>query len=146
MIFIDSDIFLRDLRYPRDKQTEINKAFLKRVMSKKIKACTSIFNILEVLGIMSFNLSEDELLDLYTAFPDHYRIQILFPADPLGNFDYDITNILTQIQKKQSLGDAQVASVINRFASILDGFVSWNAKHFAGKVDVPVQTPAEFLV
>lgn len=143
-VFIDSDIFVRDLRYPRDKQTEINKTFLNKVKLKKIRGCTSIFNLLEVAVIMSFNFSPDELTALYAGFPEHYNVQILFPADHHGNLDYDLTKIFMQIQKKQSLGDAQVASVVNRFSDKLECFVSWNARHFDGKVDIPVCTPLDY--
>ena len=53
-VFIDTDIFVRDLRYPNDPLLEINQRFLEKVMSGKIAATTSIFNVLEVCGILSF--------------------------------------------------------------------------------------------
>jgi hypothetical protein len=143
-VFIDSDLFVRDLRYPRDARTEGNGKFLDLVRSRKIRGATSIFNLLEVCGILSFNLSAKDLADLYSDFTNHYRIKILFPADATGNLQYDIPQIFEQIRKKQSLGDAQISYVVNRFAGQLSCFVSWNAAHFEERFPIPVRTPEGF--
>lgn len=140
-VFIDSDIFVRDLRYPRDSKTKANDRFLKKVISNKIKGATSIFNLLEICGILSYNLNRQELVQLYADFINRYKVQILFPADASGNLQYDIPQIFSQIQNKQSLGDAQISYVIERFEDHLISFVSWNAPHFEGKLPIPVMTP-----
>lgn len=144
-VFIDSDIFVRDLRYPRDQRSQINRRFLEQVRAKKIRAVTSIFNLLEVCGILSFNLSADQLMGLYADFCQHYNIQLLFPADPNADLLYKIPEIFVQIQKKQSLGDAQIAYVVQRFQDQLTCFVSWNASHFQDKLAIPSKTPEEFI-
>src|SRR3990167_7038872 len=107
-IFIDTDVFVRKLRYPRDQDSEANSRFLERVKDGKIKAATSIFNVLEVCGILSFNLGPDSLIGLYTGFGEHFGVKIFFPADRDGNLQYDYAGIFKNIQTKQSLGDAQV--------------------------------------
>ena len=142
-IFIDSDVFVLDLRYGRDKRGALNRQFLERVRSKKIRGVTSIFNLLEVCGILSFNLSEAQLLGLYADFCHHYGVQLLFPADAAGKVRYEVPEIFAQIQQKQSLGDAQITGVVERFRDHLKGFVSWNASHFAGRMSVPVMIPSE---
>lgn len=43
-----------------------------------------------------------------------------------------------------SLGDAIVATALLRWAPAADMFVSWDAKHFAGKVAARVVTSAQF--
>lgn len=144
-VFIDSDLFVRDLRYPRDARTEVNQKFLDKVRRRKIPGVTSIFNLLEVCGILSFNLSPSSLIDLYSGFTTQYNVKILFPADASGRLEYDIPLIFEAIQKRQSLGDAQVSYVVERFAGQLASFVSWNAAHFEGKFSIPVQTPEEYL-
>lgn len=144
-VFIDSDIFVRDLRYPRDSRSEINRSFLAWVRSKKIRGVTSIFNILEVCGILSFNLNEQELIGLYATFTNHYNVQVLFPADKEGNLQYDLIKIFDQILKKQHLGDAQISYIINRFANQLAAFVSWNSIHFNQKIFIEAKTPEAYL-
>lgn len=66
-VFVDSDVFVRDLRYPRDQKTAANKKFLDK-MGRDFSAVTSIFNLLEICGILSFQLNEQELIDLYRDF------------------------------------------------------------------------------
>ena len=143
--FIDSDIFVRDLRYRRDAQREVNDRLLERIRRGKIRAATSIFNVLEICGVLSFNYSQEELVGLYTGFIDHYGVKVFLPADAHGAVQYDLEWIWKQIAQKQSLNDAQVAYVADRFSDLIICFVSWNARHFEGKLPVPVMTPEEFL-
>ncbi len=144
-VLVDTDVFVRKLRYPRDRDSEVNSRFLENVKGGRIKGATSIFNVLEVCGILSFNLSSDNLIGLYTGFGDHFGVKIYFPADGDGNLQYDYAGIFKNIQTKQSLGDAQIGYVVERFANLVSGFVSWNAGDFQGKLPVPVMTPEEFL-
>lgn len=143
--FIDSDIFVRDLRYPRDPRSVVNRQFLKRVHARHIRGTTSIFNLLEICGIVAHNISSTQLVDLYSDFCQHYNITVLFPADAQGDLQYDVPRIFQQIQIRQSLGDAQISYVVNRFANDLSRFVSWNAPHFEGKLPIPACTPQQLM-
>lgn len=140
-VFIDTDIFVRDLRYQRDANIISNQKFIEKVRSQKIRGVTSIFNLLEVCGVLSFNMSQEGLLKLYADFTKHYAVQILFPANPQVELQYDIPKIFQSIIRKQSLGDAQISYVINRFASNLTYMATWNVIHYEGKVTIPVLTP-----
>lgn len=51
MDLLDSDIFVLDLRYPNDARQEANRSFLQRSGQRR---ATTIYNVLEVCGIMSF--------------------------------------------------------------------------------------------
>lgn len=144
-VFIDSDIFVRDLRYPRDQKSGINGRFLEQVQRGKIKGITSYFNLLEICGVLSFNYTTEDLMDLYSDFINHFRVKVFYPSDAEGNFQYDLVRIFERIKQKQALGDAQVAYVVERFSNLVSAFVSWNARHFDGKLSVPVMTPEEFL-
>lgn len=144
-VFIDTDIFVRDLRYQRDVNIVANQQFLEKVRNRKIKGVTSVFNLLEVCGVLSFNLSQENLLKLYADFTKHYSVQILFPSNPQVELQYDISKIFQSIVKKQSLGDAQIGYVVNRFASDLSYMATWNVTHYSGKVVIPVYTPDQVL-
>lgn len=144
-VFVDSDIFVRDLRYPRDGLRETNDRLLDNMRKRKIRAATSIFNVLEICGVLSFNYSQEQLADLYSDFTRYFAVKVFLPADAQGALQYDLESIWRQIAKKQSLDDAQVAYVVERFSNLVACFVSWNARHFEGKLSVPVMTPAEFL-
>lgn len=143
LFFVDTDIFVRDLRYRRDELFETNTTFLKQIISGKLKAATSIFNVLEVCGIMSHNMSPENLFGLYGYFTEKYPVKIYYPARADGSFDYDPLKIFNQIQKKQSLGDAQIACLVVRFENLVSEFITWNVKDYAGKLPVPVRSPRD---
>jgi len=46
---------------------------------------------------------------------------------------------------RMSFGDALVAHSVDMWASEAEAFVSWDARHFRGKIGVTALTPREFL-
>lgn len=144
-VFIDTDIFVRYLRYPKDRETKINSKFVKLVRDSKIAGVTSIFNVLEVCGVLSFNYSEQDLINLYTDFCQHFNLKVLFPADKDGNLQYNFFEIFSLMIKKCSLGDAETSYVVSRFEDHISAFVSWNSIHYKGRIVGPVLTPKEYL-
>ena len=63
LILIDTNIFLIDLRYKRDTNFKLNRSFLSYV-AQSGSGFTTIVNLLELCGILSFHLNPDQLLDL----------------------------------------------------------------------------------
>ena len=76
LILIDTNVFVIDLRYKRDTNFRLNKSFLSFV-AQNGSGFTTIVNLLELCGILSFNLNQDQLLDLWTYFQDRHKINIL---------------------------------------------------------------------
>jgi predicted nucleic acid-binding protein len=144
-LFIDSDIFIRDLRYQRDANYHENAPFLSLIKAKHYEGVTSIFNLLEVCGILSFNLSYQNLLQLYVGFRDHYGLEILFTGDPEDIISFSISEIFAVIGKKLSFSDALIASVVEYYKGNLDAFVSWNAVHFKDRLGIKAVTPIEIV-
>lgn len=144
-VFIDSDIFVRDLRYQEDQRFQKNAAFLQEVKKGKLKGTTSIYNVLEICGILSFNLTQEHLFELYAGFRDRYRVRILFPKGDGERISFTVSELLPIIGRKLSFGDALIASVVDQNRKILDAFVSWNAHHFKDKLDIEAISPSEFL-
>jgi len=50
------------------------------------------------------------------------------------------------MQLQMSLGDAVQAVQIAHNASHAQCLLSWNAKHFSGKMAIPVLTPEDWLI
>ena len=145
-VFIDTDIFVRNLRYRDDKNIIDNDRFLDLVKEKRIIGFTSIYNLLELCGILSFNLSSESLLHLYGGFKKRFQLkQILFGTYSDENLIININTVFTQLLKKMSFGDALIAGCVEYHGDILEGFVSWNVKHYEGKLNIDVYTPAELL-
>lgn len=144
LIVIDTDIFVRDLRYARDREYKTNSRFLETVRKER-NAATTLVNLLELCGILSFNLTPAQLKELFFYFPRRYQIEVLpihTLEDPLP--EVEIGKIFERIAGKMSFGDAQIAAFIEKFIPGADMFVSWNARHFQ-KMQIPAMTPAQFL-
>ena len=145
MIFVDSNLFLIDLRYPDDPAYRVNRRALDR-LARQGKGMTSVLNVLEICGVLSFNLSVAALHALYVHFARRYRMMLV----PGGGYDTPLPaptarDILAKMEKGMALKDAEIALVVEQHASSLDAFVTWNAKHLAGKLPVPALTPREWL-
>lgn len=144
MIFIDTDIFIIDLRYKNDQKYDYNRLFLEKARDQK--ATTSIFNILEVCGILSHNLNRKQLYELYFYFPRRYNLTISYHADLSQRLpSYPIGYILDVMAKKSGLGDSLITCYINSVTADLSHFISWNARHFENRLSIPALTPNDAL-
>jgi hypothetical protein len=145
VIFVDSNLFVIDLRYPNDTRYRINRRALDRV-SREASGMTSVLNVLELCGILSFNLSAQALHSLYVHFARRYKVVVV----PGGGYNVRLPapqahEILANMEKRMALKDSEIALVVDENAASLTAFVSWNAKHFAGTLAVPALTPREWL-
>ena len=148
MLLIDTDIFVIARRYPRDTNFQINAKFLGYLQQKTIGRATTIFNLFELCGILSFNLTKEQLRDFFVGFSAIYSLRILYP--PLENktaaaaFDSLLANTMRIIQEKVAFLDALILSTAESVPGV-DAMITWNAKHFQGKTKLNVQTPLAFL-
>lgn len=145
VVVIDSNVFVIDLRYQNDKNFEVNSRFLKMVHSEG-SGVTSLINLLEVVGILSFNLNERQLVEFYRYFPQKYNIDIIPSLSLYSHLpELEIRTLMDIMAKKASLGDALVIASIKSYIPHASYFVTWDKEHFKGKLDAKVLTPAEFL-
>jgi hypothetical protein len=145
VIFVDSNLFVIDLRYPADVNYRVNRRALER-LTRDGSGVTSVVNVLEICGILSFNLSTTALHALYVHFARRYRMTVV----PGGDYETRLPaptaqELLARMEKRMALKDAEIALVVGQHAAALSAFVSWNAKHFVGKLGVPSLTPREWL-
>lgn len=144
LIFIDTNIFLIDLRYTNDINYNKNKKFLDYIL--RHSGVTSIINLLEVCGILSYNLNQQQLKEMFYYFPEKYNIEIVPTSElHLTIPEFYIKDIIETIYQKSSLGDAMVINAIKPHLTKNSFFISWDAKHFKDISPVKVMTPIEFL-
>jgi predicted nucleic acid-binding protein len=145
IIFIDTNIFIIDLRYRRDGHFKLNRLFLDFV-TRQGKGLTSIINLLEVCGILSFNLSDQQISELYYYFPKRYNVEII-PSDEMDSLlpETSVKAVMEMIRGKASFGDALIATIANGALGKDAIFVSWDAFHFKHLLSVKAVTPMEFL-
>lgn len=145
LVLVDTNIFVIDLRYKRDTDYEINRTFLDYIAEKK-SGFTTIVNLLELCGILSFNLNEKQLTELWFYFQDRYRIVVLPVPSLETQFPViEIKEIFDLLKNKTSLGDALMISVAKRHLSFISTMVSWDNMHFENIFPGTVLTPEKFL-
>ena len=143
-IFIDTNIFVIDLRYKDDANFRLNRDFLDFV-AEEGKGSTGIINLLELCGILSFNLNERQISELFHYFPSKYGIEII-PSDNIESFlELPVREIMNIIKRKASFGDALIAHTIKSHLEENAVFISWDAAHFKYLLPVKAMTPKEFL-
>ncbi len=144
LVLVDTNIFVIDLRYKRDSNFEINRAFLDLIGENR-NGFTTIVNLLELCGILSFNLNEKQLIELWVYFQDKYGVVVL----PVPSFETNfpiikIKEIFDLITGRTSLGDALMISVAKKHLPFVTTLVTWDDLHFKDIFSGTVLTPERF--
>lgn len=143
---IDTNIFVIDLRYKRDIRYNKNLTFLNTI-AKSGTGFTTTVNLLELCGILSFNLNERQLFELWLYFQDRYKVTVLPTASIEDNFPtLQIVELFNLIKKRVSLGDALMLGIARKSLAFISTMVTWDKDHFIDKFPGNVLTPEEFLI
>ena len=145
LVLVDTNVFVIDLRYKRDVSYRSNRIFLDYV-GRKQTGFTTIVNLLELCGILSFNLNEKQLTELWFYFRDKYQVTVL-PAPDLetGFPNIAIKEIFDLLKNRVSLGDALVVAVAQKDLPFISTMVTWDKIHFENVFPGTVLSPNEFL-
>lgn len=145
LVLIDTNIFVIDLRYKRDVHYKKNLAFLSDVAQRKT-GFTTIVNLLELCGILSFNLNGRQLTELWFYFQDRYKITVLPSPDLKNNFpDIGLSELFDLLRDRTALGDALMIAVARKHLPFVSKMITWDKEHFDGKFPGTVLTPEEFM-
>jgi hypothetical protein len=148
VLALDSDVFLIDCRYQRDIKYPMNRRFLDEVESRGVERATTVFNVLEICGVLTFNLNSNQLRAFYTGFAIRYGVRMLSPElpDRFGDRMIDLLagRTLGAILRRMAFGDALALLTAESHAEVTT-FVTWNASHFVGKTRLLVKTPEAWL-
>jgi hypothetical protein len=145
MIALDSDVLLVDMRYGRDQRFPVNRQVLDHLRSAGLPRGITCHTLLEVLGVSCFNLAPRDLLDLAIQVPANYGLTVLpDPAIDPGYAGLNFQDIRDQIATRLSLGDALTVLQLEKFIPQAVCFLSWNARHFHGRLKIPVMTPEQW--
>lgn len=143
MVLVDSNIILIDRFFRQDARYQINRTFLDKL--DRELAGISIFTLLELCGVASFNLNDQELALWLYSFDQVYPIRVLDPyvSPPNATIkEYLIQLGNGYVTRGMTFGDAVLLKEAEAYEI---GIVTWNPKHFRGKGRVPVLTPEEWL-
>ncbi|MCC6499483.1 MAG: hypothetical protein IT313_04355 [Anaerolineales bacterium] len=149
MVVIDTDVLLLAFAYPNDDRQKINQKFLETVQTAQ--PATTIYNVMEILGQLSFNLSAEQLDRWQDWLVNAYDLTIVWDIDPEERIVPETWHeILYErpIRKMRTVRmafvDALILSAAERALNV-NHFVTWNARHFKGKTTLSVLTPEEYL-
>jgi predicted nucleic acid-binding protein len=145
LVLIDTNVFVIDLRYKQDSHFRANRKFLE-AMDEAGNGFTTIVNLLELCGILSFNLNDRQLRELWVYFEQRYNVTVLPDIALEGTLpSLRIREIFEWITKKLSFGDAYVLAVALKQMPSLSVMITWDKEHFKEKFQGTIQTPAEYL-
>lgn len=145
LVLIDTNVFVIDLRYKQDTHFRANRKFLDTV-GEAGTGFTTIVNLLEICGILSFNLNDRQLRELWVYFEQKYRVTVLPDTGLEGTLpSLRIREVFNWIKKRLSFGDAYILAVALKQMPSLSVMVSWDKEHFKGKFKGSIYTPTEYL-
>lgn len=142
---IDTNVFVIDGRYRRDRNYAVNRRFLDFVKRDRSGFTTTI-NLLELCGILSFNLNEQQLQTVWDGFAERYGVGVLpVPAADASLPPYPIRDVLGYLRRRMALGDALFLLTANRHLAFARTLVTWDREHFTDRFPGHVATPADLL-
>lgn len=141
VVAIDTDVLVIHHIYTHDHRYDVNERFLREVR-KNYRIGLTIHNLLELYGIASLVWTKEKALSLYETYLRAKDVVILYPSMPLDWTSY-IEKVSTYIAKGLHYGDSLIAWTLDDVSPRC--FVTWNTKHFKGKINIEVLTPSEFL-
>ncbi|MFQ6101601.1 MAG: hypothetical protein ACE5OS_10270 [Anaerolineae bacterium] len=148
MVVIDTDVFILEFAFHHDSRHAVNADFLIAVRERG--PAITVYNLMEILGQLSFNLSPDRLSQWRSWLQAAYGLAVIWPAveaqRAVAFFRDEIYNRpLAKMQaQRMAFLDALIIGLAER-APDIEAFVTWNARHFRDKTPLTVLTPSEFL-
>jgi predicted nucleic-acid-binding protein len=148
MVVIDTDVLLLAFAFQNDKRQPMNTTFLDQVQTAD--PAITVYNLMELLGQLSFNLPPARLDAWQSWLIEAYRLTVIWPLDPDNAvavsfraeiFDRPYTRMRTH---RMAFMDALVLNLTERTPGVTQ-FVTWNARHFKGKSTLQTLTPEEYL-
>jgi peroxiredoxin len=97
---------------------------------------------LELCGILSFNLNEKQLTELWSYFQQKYQVAVLpFPSLDVKFPEVEIREIFDMLKTRTSLGDVLMISVDKKHTPFCRTMIFWDNLHFETIFQGPVLTP-----
>jgi len=148
VVVIDTDVLIIEFAFHRDPRHAANADFLATV--RKRKPAITVYNLMEILGQLSFNLAPDRLSEWRLWLQEAYGLTVIWPAIEAQTartfFRDEVHNRpLAKMQaERMAFLDALIIGLAERTPDV-KAFVTWNARHFRDKTPLTVLTPPEFL-
>jgi hypothetical protein len=134
------------LSLPSGPKYTRNREVLNRLQQDGHEIGITIQALLEVVGVLSYITPVADIAGLPELIALQYGLKVIPNPAVIPNYAaVTVTEVVAQMATQMSLGDAVQAVQIRMFAPHANALLTWNAKHFRGKVAIPVLTPEEWL-
>jgi len=148
MVVLDTDVLLLAFAFQRDTRQPANQTFLQQVRTESLSI--TIYNLMELLGQLSFNLSPERLANYPSWLLDAYQLTVIWPYQPEETISFAafrdevFTRPFARMRAvKMPFMDSLILNLAERIPNVT-AFVTWNARHFQDKSTLPVMTPAAY--
>ena len=139
MIAIDTDILAIHHIFVWDPRRKANEEFFERV---KGDASTPIHSLLELCGLFSLSGLASKVDSVVEKYLRSREVEIIFPTYHEDWGDY-VSALSAYVKRGFSYGDSLVAEAVEQTDA--ESFITWNKKHFEGRLKINVLTPEEYL-
>lgn len=147
MIPVDADILWLTRRNAQDPRQPVNQQFLDALRAGGVRRGVTTQGLLEAAGKFSYGTPAADIPGLPGLICAIHGLEVIpDPAAVPGYAGCTVAEVIAQMVRKMSAGDAVMAVQIAKYAPPNAVLVTWNAKHFRGKLTVPVMTPEEWLL
>jgi hypothetical protein len=138
VILLDADILLIELRYYPDPKAALNRQALNQIKADGTPLCITSQTLLEVVGILSFGTPRASVSQWPRTILAFFNARVVPDLTTHPNYaGCTIAELITQMSGQMALGDAVQAVQIAHHASTATCLLTWNARHFAGKLVIP---------
>jgi len=145
LVLIDTNVFVIDLRYHRDPNYTQNRRFLDGIELSD-RGFTTLVNLLELCGILSFNLNRNQLNDLWVHFSRKYSVSVLPTPDLRAQSPVvEQKRLFELIASRTSFGDALMVATAERYLPFVPTLVTWDKEHLQDIFEGTVLTPKDYL-
>ena len=80
MVVIDTDVILLAFAFQNDRRQAVNTAFLDQ--AHQADPAITVYNLMELLGQLSFNLSPAKLEAWQSWLIEAYQLTVIWPVEP----------------------------------------------------------------
>ena len=145
LVLIDTNVFVIDLRYHRDPNYTQNRRFLHGIELSD-RGFTTLVNLLELCGILSFILNRNQLNDLWVHFSRKYGVSVLPTPDLRAQSPVvEQKRLFELIVSRTSFGDALMVATAERYLPFVPTLVTWDKEHLQDIFEGTVLTPKDYL-
>ena len=143
MILCDTDVFAIYHFFTHDSRYPATRNFIEN--NENIKFCTTVYNLLELAGILASGGKGELGEKLFTTYLIAEDMEILFPK--IGILSGEIfweeysRQVMDIMKRGVRYGDAKIIWLAEMHS--VSHIVTWNIKHYAGKTSLPVLIPEE---